>query len=310
MRLPLPSVELHQIKHAGQPQALGIFVVREDLLAGGTKLRYCLPLFERYDHVVYASSAQGGAQLALAYAARALGKQATIVVAKRKQRHPRTAEAAQVGAEIVEVSPGYLSVTQKRAKDIASATGAHLLEFGAESEEALALIHLAGVSVAQQLGGITDVWSACGSGVLSRGLQRAFPDAEFHGLAVGHALDDSQRGRAEVIGARLRFEQEEKRPTPFPSCPNYDAKAWHACVEWIRKYYDQHPTPPTKRVLFWNVMGPSPTSSAAYVAGSNHEVGSSALVGRSTFVAGDRAVQDFSKASHEPFTISSTNDEP
>ena len=69
---------------------------------------------ERYE-VVYASPAEGGAQTALATVASQLGKRATIFVAKRKQPHPRTLMATRLGAQIMQVSPGYLNVVQARA---------------------------------------------------------------------------------------------------------------------------------------------------------------------------------------------------
>ena len=106
MRLPDPIVEIHD----------GILVVRDDMLPGGTKLRYLLSLFDAHDEVVYASPVFGGAQLALAQAAKMTGKQATLFVAKRKVMHPRTASAAAVGARIIEVPHGYLSNVQSRAK--------------------------------------------------------------------------------------------------------------------------------------------------------------------------------------------------
>jgi hypothetical protein len=68
---------------------------------------------------------------------RCLGKQATIFVARRAKPHPRTIEAAQLGAKIVAVAPGYLSVVQARAREYCTQTGARLMPFGADMPGAI-----------------------------------------------------------------------------------------------------------------------------------------------------------------------------
>jgi hypothetical protein len=83
------------------------------------------------------------------------------------------------------------------------------------------------------------VWSVAGSGVLTRALQRVWPEAEFHAVQIGHAPDV---GRAILHRAPERFEDDAKLPPPFPSCSNYDAKAW--------RFIAEHAAPDS---LFWNV---------------------------------------------------------
>ncbi len=61
----------------------GVWVVRDDLFAGGTKARFMPVLFEGAEEAVYASPAEIGAQTALATVARQFGRGATIFVAKR-----------------------------------------------------------------------------------------------------------------------------------------------------------------------------------------------------------------------------------
>jgi len=84
-----------------------------------------------------------------------------------------------------------------------------------------------------------EVWTVAGSGTLSRALQRAWPAAEFFAVRVGAQGD---AGKASVMQAPERFEHDAREPPPFPSCSNYDAKAW----AFMRKH--------AKRgALFWNV---------------------------------------------------------
>lgn len=110
----------------------GIWVVRDDLHPGGTKARFIGRVFDGVQEAVYASPPEGGAQTALAHVARALGKKATIFVAQRAKPHARTLEAARLGAKVVPVSPGYLTVVQSRARQYCRDTKASLIPFGAD----------------------------------------------------------------------------------------------------------------------------------------------------------------------------------
>ena len=218
----------------------GIQVVRDDLLPGGTKRRVLDPLIAQSpaSEFVYASPVYGYAQIALAYACAAAGKRATVFVAQRKAKHPRTREAQAAGATIIEVSHGYLSNVQAKARKHAEKSGAELMPFGLDTPQVVAA--LAEVAKALPIEPF-EVWTVAGSGVLSRALQQAWPGAAFHAVQVGHAPD---AGRATLWRARERFEQPvhpRNRP-PFPSCDNYDAKAWRLVREWARP-----------GALFWNV---------------------------------------------------------
>ncbi len=225
------------IEHAG------VLVVRDDLLPGGTKARFMPMLFDGAREAVYASPAEGGAQTALATVARQLGKRATIFVAKRRKPHPRTLEAARLGATVIEVAPGYLSVVQARAREYCARTGARLAPFGVDMPEAIDAIAAAAIATGVDP---DEVWCAAGSGVLARALAKAWPHARRHVVQVGRALTP-----AEVAGATIHvypapFGREAKLRPPFPSDPHYDAKAWEFCA--ARKG--------PGRVLFWNVAGP------------------------------------------------------
>lgn len=229
MSLPAPVVEEFD----------GIRVVRDDLLPGGTKMRYILPLIEGRPEreFVYASPAFGYAQVALAHCAAMAGRRATIFTAARKEPHPLTRAAHQAGARIVMVPHGYLTNVQAKARIYTERTGAMLVPFGVEVPEAMAAL----AEVARGIG-ITpaEVWSVAGSGVLSRSLQLAWPAAAFNAVMIGKA--DSDIGRARRFVSPLGFEQACKDAVPFPSSRWYDAKAWG----FIRR----HAQP---GALFWNV---------------------------------------------------------
>src|SRR5690606_15717692 len=115
--IPAPATAPVVREHAG------VLVVRDGLFPGGTKARFLHLVFAGADEAVYASPAEGGAKAALASDARHLGKRATIFVAQRARPHARTLEAARLGAKIVPVAPGYLSVVQARARGYCSRVG-------------------------------------------------------------------------------------------------------------------------------------------------------------------------------------------
>lgn len=214
----------------------GILVVRDDLIAGGTKRRVLPSLVKGADEFVYASPAYGYAQVALAYTCREMGLKATVFTAKRKVMHPRTLEAKMAGAKIVMVPTGYLSNVRAKARGYAETVGAYNLPFGFDTPEFAT--QLADVARAIDVKP-KEVWTVAGSGTLSRALQIAWPDATFHAVRVGA---EPQAGRARVYQAPESFEQDAKLKPPFPSCSNYDAKVW--------RFIREHATP---GALFWNV---------------------------------------------------------
>lgn len=207
-----------------------VFVVRDDLLPGGSKMRYMLPLIEQMPEreIVYATPAFGYAQLALAHCCAILGKQAVVFVAKRKQPHPRTLAAKAAGAVVYQVEHGYLNVVQARAKQYAKDKGARLIPFGVDVPEALQFFADAARRIDVRP---AEVWACSGSGALIRGLQLAWPNAEFNAVRVGA---EPNVGRAKLWTAPEKYEQPAKRPPPFPSCDNYDAKVWQFATAYAR----------------------------------------------------------------------------
>lgn len=222
----------------------GFHVVRDDLFPGGTKARFLPMLFDGAEEVVYASPAEGGAQTALATVAGQLGKRATIFVAKRATPHPRAFMAKALGAKVLQVSPGYLTVVQKRAAEYAADHGARLAPFGVDSPAVIdAIAEAAGsLQIAPD-----EVWCAAGSGVLSRGLAKAWPNARRFAIEVGRKLSADDVAGAEIIPAGMPFSKALAEQPPFPSDPHYDAKAWR--IAKARRG--------AGLCVFWNVTGPA-----------------------------------------------------
>lgn len=201
-------------------------------------------LFADADEVVYASPAEGGAQTALATVAAQLGKRATIFVAKRAKPHARALMAKRLGAKVLQVEPGYLSVVQARARAYCAARGAKLAPFGVDMPQAITTM-----AAAASASGVEpdEVWCASGSGVLARSLAMAWPKARRCVVQVGRELSDADVAGARVYKSPLGFSQAIKDRPPFASDPHYDAKAW--------PILKRHHGPGI--VLFWNVTGPA-----------------------------------------------------
>lgn len=218
----------------------GIRVVRDDQVLGGTKRRVLDRVVAgiEAEELVYATPAYGFAQIALAGACRAAGKRATIFVAARQERHARTAAAASLGADVIEVKAGRLNVIQSRARKHCEATGAYQVPFGMDDDLFVAVM---AEIIAEGTPGPApeEVWCVAGSGVLTRALQRAFPDAVHHAVQIGR---DPNVGNAKLWVAPEAFEEDATDPPPFPSCSNYDAKAW--------RFIREHAAP---GALFWNL---------------------------------------------------------
>ena len=228
----------------------GVLVVRDDLFPGGTKARFMPVLFEGTLEAVYASPAEGGAQTALATVAKEFGKRATIFVAARAKLHPRTLEAARLGAKVVPVRPGYLSVVRARAKDYAKTSGARLVPFGVGLPEAITRLTESALETGLDP---DEVWCAAGSGVLARALAEAWPRARRHVVQVGRELEANDVANATIHIYPRPFSDVANTLPPFPADPHYDAKAWEVLGLDPRMTARKGPG----RVVFWNVAGPA-----------------------------------------------------
>lgn len=227
-----------------------IMVLRDDMLEGGSKLRVIPFAVGDAHEVVFGGPFCGGAPHALSVWGRETGRKVTLFFAKRSALHPRQVAAERNGSRLEFVSPGYMTVVQKRARDYAEKAGALFLPLGLDVEAARsAYVEYAG-KVRAQLGTPDEVWCATGSGMLAQVLAKAFPDAEVCATAVGLASrHEAQSFPANVrlVAAGVPFDRNVSVAAPFPICGHYEAKAWRRCTSESRG-----------RVLFWNVAAPQP----------------------------------------------------
>ena len=237
IELPNPIIVEHE----------GIKVVRDDLLDGGTKRRAFNVFVESFPEVnewVYASPREGYAQLSLAYACHDLGKKATVTIPQGKHNW-LTTEAIRLGCNIIEVPMGYLTNIQAKARYYVEENkdkGVQLVPFGGDHPIIIEAMKNAALSL--DIEPPKEVWTVMSSGVLSRGLQLAWPDAKVYGVRIGHNTTERERGRAETFLSKYKFNQEckESERPPFQSSLTYDSKAW----TFIKEHSSEG-------ALFWNV---------------------------------------------------------
>jgi hypothetical protein len=227
----------------------GILVLRDDLLVGGTKSRFLgKVLSQEYTHFVYATPAYGALQVALAAVGNKEGKKVTLFTAVRRELHPYTKKAIELGAEVVQVKYGYLNVVQAAAKKYAQEQGAYLVPFGLDTPEAVAAIAAITMDVLEEAGGVEHIWCAVGSGTLLKGIHLGTQgtNIQIHGVWVGKepSQEIAKLDRITLYPYDKPFDKNARITPPFPSTQNYDAKAWEVCTQ-------NHTG---GRTLFWNVM--------------------------------------------------------
>ena len=230
----------------------GIYVAREDLCEGGSKVRFLPQLVKGADHIVYGGSLFcGGAALALSVVGKYLHKRVTLFYAKRAHWHPRQVIAQQNGATLIGVPMGFQKTVLKRASVYASEHGALVLPIGFDMQVAEEALMDVMMQVRHRYGVFESVYCACSTGMLTRSLARAFPEAEIVATVVGlktYREKSNLPANVTMVDWPAVLSRPVKTPTPFPCCPYYERKAWMTLL-------DREKPPTVRRVLFWNVLG-------------------------------------------------------
>lgn len=226
----------------------GFTIIREDLLPGGSKMRFLPYVVDRTaKELVFGGPYCGGAPLCLSEIGKRTGQKVTLFYAARAgELHPRQKLAKENGAKLKFVRPGYMTVVQKRAIDYAEKHGAQFLHLGFDEPDAEGHFVAAMDAVRKKVGNPEQVWCATGSGMLARCLGRAFPASEVIGVAVGLASrHDKQHfpSNVRLLESSYTFFQKCKISAPFQSCPNYDRKAWEMMCAQAKP-----------GALMWNVL--------------------------------------------------------
>lgn len=228
---PDPVVRVHD----------GVRVVRDDLILG-TKTRAGDLLAAKCpnDHLVYCQPRTGLAGVSLLDVAKQHNKKVTLFMPSSQRVSLHQACCIERGAEVHFHRIAAMPNLNKKAKEYAERNGHYFVPLGLKHELATAGI----VYAASQIPEPEEVYCAISTGVLSRALQIAWPNAKFTGVAVARNLKAGELGRSDVVSEPLQFVQSESSENlpPFPSIETYDGKVW----KYIPKNTDRD-------ILFWNV---------------------------------------------------------
>ena len=241
-----------------------VFVVRDDKLPTfGQKSRLMTSLFSYNDHLVY--PALGSTLLAVASCAKLMEKKATVIIGQKEYNSKLARFAKDIGEQFVDFNPVILpsdhenkvDLLMQKAGDFAKTSGGTDITPGIRvtipgtkksiHDEAM---RLAASTVDKIYGPFDEVWAAATTGTLIQGISKGIR-ARFVTVHVieNKYLLDRVRESTRVINYDLPFGQTARIKTPFPSEPNFDAKAW----EELMKHLELTAGGSKKKILFWNV---------------------------------------------------------
>jgi hypothetical protein len=222
----------------------GIRVVRDDLLTG-TKVRGgdCLisSLPKEIDTIVYVQPRTGLTGVSILDVAKNHDKNVKLFMPSSKEISLHQACCIERGAQVsfhrIAAMPNLNLIAKKWAEENPNS---FFVPLGLKHE----LVTAGFVKVASQIEEPEEVYVATSTGVLTRSLQIAWPNAKFTSVCVARNMKAGELGRASVISEPLAFTASEKSSNlpPFPNIDTYDGKVW----KYIPKNTDRN-------ILFWNV---------------------------------------------------------
>lgn len=228
---PTPVVETYE----------GVRVVRDDLITG-SKVRGGDCLISRINQrtLVYVQPRTGLAGVSLLDVAKRHNKTVKLFMPSSKRISHHQACCIERGADYefhrVAAMPNLNAIAKKWAEQNEDA---YFIPLGLKHEMVTAGI----VKVASTIPEPQEVWTVVSTGVLHRALQIAWPNAEFHAVAVARNMKSGEVGHANIISAPEPFTKSIKEGLPpFPTIDTYDGKAW--------RYI---PKNSGRDILFWNV---------------------------------------------------------
>ena len=228
---PAPVETLHE----------GVRCIRDDLITG-TKIRGADLLMSsiKEDTVAYVQPRTGLAGVSILDVASKHGKKVRLYMPSSKKISHHQACCIERGALVSFHRIAAMPNLNKIAKEDSKIHGYYFIPLGLKHK----LMTAGMVKVASQLKEPDEVYVATSTGVLSRALQIAWPNAKFTSVAVARNMKAGELGRAKVISEPRAFTAHESKENlpPFPNIDTYDGKVW--------KYI---PKNTGRDILFWNV---------------------------------------------------------
>lgn len=210
------------------------YILRDDLISGGTKYRGLSMLLQRItDHkIFYAGTTMGHGALALAHACKDHGKEAHIFICA-EQNDPMVQKLKNVGAHIHLNPPMTVTSLHKIALKHGNGHTVFPPGFAIPTFEESLIESLNDFDVTPY----SEIWTTSVTGTLTRAIQKAFPEKQIKTVSVvksGHG----------DYSAPEKYHRPAKELPPYPACPYTDAKLW--------QFARHHAAP---NALIWNTAG-------------------------------------------------------
>lgn len=184
----------------------------------------------REEALVYVAPRTGYAPFSLCYLAKKYNKKLYLIMPASKEASEHQRTAIEYGGIPIFLRIPAMPTANIWAKQFAEKIGAKFLPFGLKHEMVVA----GGIRIFYDNFKDMDIktmWSVMSTGVLSRSLQIALPNAEFHAVAVARNIQDGELGRAKFYTHSKPFLKEAKIVPPFDCIRTYDAKGWELLKE-------------------------------------------------------------------------------
>ncbi len=210
------------------------YVLRDDLLPGGTKYRGLNILLEQIsdDQIFYPGTIMGHGALALAQACKDCGKQAHIFICG-EQENPMIRRLENSGAIVHRKDPATISTLYGMVKEhgighTVFPPGFDMPEFKSALVKSLSALDIAPYS---------EIWTTSVTGTLTSAIAQAFPDKKINTVSV------VKSGSGDYF-APEKYHKPAKNLPPYPSCPYTDAKLWQFAARHA-----------ASDALIWNTAG-------------------------------------------------------
>ena len=227
----------------------GITVVRDDLIAG-SKSRFADLLMQNIeeDTIVYVQPRVGLAGVSILDVAKRYGKKVVLFMPSSKKISKHQAVCIERGATPKFYRIAAMPNLNRMAKKWAEENGAYFVPLGLKHPLVVAAAAQVARDILKQKAEPDVVFVATSTGVLVRGLQIGWPNANFVSIAVSRNMKGGELGRAAVLSEPLEFQTAEKADNmpPFPTVGTYDAKVWKYALQYKKNN-------PEKNVWMWNV---------------------------------------------------------
>jgi hypothetical protein len=226
-------------------------VVEENHLLVGSKARFghlLLSSLPKKGPIVYVAPRFGFAAISLAYLCREVfNRELILFMPACKQISEHQAVAIEMGAKPIFYRIAAMPNLNKVAAEWAAVNGGHFIPLGLKHELVTAAIVRTACELSLHYSMGNEFWTAMSTGVLSRGLQIAWPKKTCYAVAVARNIKDGEKGSAALFSCPREFSQNATIKPPFESASNYDAKVWEFMLDPEEGAEDN--------AIFWNVAG-------------------------------------------------------